>query len=384
MLHHQPLVLVDRRRLGVDLRLPHRARSSPERSLSPRPPTSVAVRRRSRPRPPRPRDRCAPLASTRDDAIAREGCSLTRPRRSGAAWVVRRRGADVIDLARRTGTAQRCPLECPRAARSHAGAARGLDPEGPKKQRDQTAEPERRTPSRASHAPDHHFRAPWCAHLSSKRHPSRARVPRARLSPAPSRAPAEKSAPRNPSHRPPEQRRINLNLFPPSPPPHSLPTEPPQHRARPHHPQDPAPRDIPPRGGVQVQRPHPRMRRAVVPRRDRQKGRLHAHGQHRGDSGAFYTLVPIRPRWRCERRSLRTLPGASLRPPLAFNPRPRRLSTPTDAFQLHPDVALYGTALRRGASTRGSPGLTASSRRSRVSPCDARRRTTTSSRRSSA
>jgi hypothetical protein len=28
--------------------------------------------------------------------------------------------------------------------------------------------------------------------------------------------------------------------------------------------------------------------------------------------------------------------GASLRPPLAFSPRPRRLSTPTDAFQLHP------------------------------------------------
>ncbi|EEH56944.1 uncharacterized protein MICPUCDRAFT_68172 [Micromonas pusilla CCMP1545] len=44
--------------------------------------------------------------------------------------------------------------------------------------------------------------------------------------------------------------------------------------------------------------------------------------------GAFYTLVPIRPRWRGERRSLRTFPGASLRPSLAFNPRPGRLSTP--------------------------------------------------------
>jgi len=44
---------------------------------------------------------------------------------------------------------------------------------------------------------------------------------------------------------------------------------------------------------------------------------------------AFYlTLVPIRPRRRGERRSLRTFPGASLRPSLAFNPRPRRLSTP--------------------------------------------------------
>jgi len=55
--------------------------------------------------------------------------------------------------------------------------------------------------------------------------------------------------------------------------------------------------------------------------------------------GAFYlTLVPIRPRWRGERRSLRTFPGASLRPgSLAFDPdTPRRLSTPPDAFQLHP------------------------------------------------
>jgi hypothetical protein len=47
----------------------------------------------------------------------------------------------------------------------------------------------------------------------------------------------------------------------------------------------------------------------------------------------FFTLVPIRPRWRGERRSLlRTLSsGASLRPPplAAFNPdTPRRLSTP--------------------------------------------------------
>jgi len=33
--------------------------------------------------------------------------------------------------------------------------------------------------------------------------------------------------------------------------------------------------------------------------------------------GAFYTLVPIRPRRRGERRSLRTFPGVSLRPPLA-------------------------------------------------------------------
>jgi hypothetical protein len=44
--------------------------------------------------------------------------------------------------------------------------------------------------------------------------------------------------------------------------------------------------------------------------------------------GASHTPVPIRPRWRGERRSLRTFAGVSLRPPLAFNARPRRLSTP--------------------------------------------------------
>ena len=38
--------------------------------------------------------------------------------------------------------------------------------------------------------------------------------------------------------------------------------------------------------------------------------------------GAFYTLVPIRPRPRGERRSLRTFPGGSLRPPLAFQSPP--------------------------------------------------------------
>ena len=45
--------------------------------------------------------------------------------------------------------------------------------------------------------------------------------------------------------------------------------------------------------------------------------------------GAFcITPVPIRPRRRGERRSLRTFAGVSLRPHLAFNTRPRCLSTP--------------------------------------------------------
>jgi hypothetical protein len=72
--------------------------------------------------------------------------------------------------------------------------------------------------------------------------------------------------------------------------------------------------------------------------------------------GAFYlTLVPIRPRRRGERRSLRTLlPGDSLRlGSHAFNPRPRRLSTSTDAFQLHPDVRSYVTAPSRRRRRRG-------------------------------
>jgi ankyrin repeat protein len=73
-------------------------------------------------------------------------------------------------------------------------------------------------------------------------------------------------------------------------------------------------------------------------------------------SGAFYTLVPIRPRRRGERRSLRTFAVVSLPPSLAFNPRPRRLSTPTDAFELHPDVRSYGTTLRNPYVNRRGRG----------------------------
>ena len=47
-----------------------------------------------------------------------------------------------------------------------------------------------------------------------------------------------------------------------------------------------------------------------------------------GILGERSALVPIRPRRRGERRSLRTFPVVSLRPRLAFNTRPRRLSTP--------------------------------------------------------
>ena len=84
-----------------------------------------------------------------------------------------------------------------------------------------------------------------------------------------------------------------------------------------------------------------------VPKRQRLR-------RHRFDRRADATLVPIRPRWRGERRFLRTFPGASLRSPPAFNPRHRRLSTPTDAFQLHPDVRSYRTALTSPPKTTTS------------------------------
>jgi len=67
-------------------------------------------------------------------------------------------------------------------------------------------------------------------------------------------------------------------------------------------------------------------------------------------TGAFYlTLVPIRPRWRGERRSLRTFvrSGVSLRPPLGFNPdTPRRLQLHLTPVNSTPTFALYGTTLR--------------------------------------
>ena len=54
--------------------------------------------------------------------------------------------------------------------------------------------------------------------------------------------------------------------------------------------------------------------------RERERGtRAASEEEEGGDSGAFYTLVPIRPRRRCERRSLRTFAVVSLRPgSLAF------------------------------------------------------------------
>ena len=117
-----------------------------------------------------------------------------------------------------------------------------------------------------------------------------------------------------------------------------VPSRPPSHRARRRVP-------IPPRGAADHDA------RGLIPG-PRQPARLRDAAQQAPRRGAFFTLVPIRPRRRGERRSLRTFAGVSLRPPLAFNPRPRRLSTPTDAFQLHPDFRLYRPTLTRARRTR--------------------------------
>ena len=109
------------------------------------------------------------------------------------------------------------------------------------------------------------------------------------------------------------------------------------------------------------------------PRRDVPKEEVHgldADDEDRpsssSSSGAFCTLVPIRPRSRGERRSLRTFAGASLRPsPLAFNPRPRRLSTSTDAFQLHPDII---ARIERPSTSPPPPSRLARRRASTLAP----------------
>jgi len=76
------------------------------------------------------------------------------------------------------------------------------------------------------------------------------------------------------------------------------------------------------------------------------------------------TPVPIRPRSRGARRSLRglLLPGVRFSPPITprcFQSRHTAtpLNSPTDAFKLHPDVASYGQT-PSGSSWTGSPPTT--------------------------
>ena len=44
----------------------------------------------------------------------------------------------------------------------------------------------------------------------------------------------------------------------------------------------------------------------------------------------------------------------SLRPPLPFNTRPRRLSTPTDAYEIHPDIIIIFQSENYGITTPSS------------------------------
>ena len=65
---------------------------------------------------------------------------------------------------------------------------------------------------------------------------------------------------------------------------------------------------------------HPERGVGVMATMDVPRGTVLARETAYAALGASRTLVPIRPRPRGERRSLRTLPVASLRPPFAFNP----------------------------------------------------------------
>jgi hypothetical protein len=72
---------------------------------------------------------------------------------------------------------------------------------------------------------------------------------------------------------------------------------------------------------------------------------------------------PHTTRRRGERRSLRTFPSASLRPPLAFNPRPRRLSAPLlTPFNSTPTFARTERPSARRCSTSACPARTSKTR----------------------
>ena len=84
---------------------------------------------------------------------------------------------------------------------------------------------------------------------------------------------------------------------------------------------------------------------------------------------SVHTLVTIRPRSRGERRSLRTFAVASRRPgSLAFRPdTPRRLSTPSDASELHPprrsSLRVERPTIRRSRRRTAAPWSERRSRR---------------------
>ena len=100
----------------------------------------------------------------------------------------------------------------------------------------------------------------------------------------------------------------------------------------------------------------PASRCAEVPLKDEA---LFGMGKARSVRSPHADWFP-RPRSRGARRSLRTSfsPGVSLRPSLAFDPdTPRCLSTPSDAFELRPDVALNDGTTQTSVSWHSDSSL---------------------------
>jgi len=124
---------------------------------------------------------------------------------------------------------------------------------------------------------------------------------------------------------------------------------------------DAMPRARAPRGAPRVR--GRRRARELLPLRRRAR-RARRRRRARPREGAFsFTLVPIRPRRRGERRFLRTFAVVSLRPgSLAFNPQPQRLSTPLlTPMNSTPTFAWYGTTSPTSRS-RSCPSLSGAPR----------------------
>ena len=89
-------------------------------------------------------------------------------------------------------------------------------------------------------------------------------------------------------------------------------------------------------------------------RKDRARCRpaLQARGQERGFQARSIHWSPYDPVGVVNADSLRTFAGVVSPPTPRFQSPPRGLSTPSDAYELHPDIALYGTTLSRRSASR--------------------------------
>ena len=109
--------------------------------------------------------------------------------------------------------------------------------------------------------------------------------------------------------------------------------------------------------------------------RRRRAKRVHPRraGEPRPGAVPSHTPVPVRPRRRGERdRFLKDFISRRISPPRVPRSQSRRTSTPfnsaSDAFELLPDVASYGTALRWTSATRTSPWSFTDDASARTSP----------------